>query len=224
MKRIEKNSRKSVKVLLIMLLCAVFLFRDGKTEVQAAGKPMAETEMTIDYNPLEPGKCWNVLQEELKKTDKVTSLKSSNSKVARISKFYYGKQMYIMVEPRKAGKATVSFKLKRGNKTYSYKIKVTVYNYQSPCKTFKIGQKSYTSSFKQLDTVYINKKVSGKLNIKPVAGWEISTIDVFNSADGGNNKMLKPTSKVTVGKNRVLQVMFYQKKTGLYRSLFIRYM
>jgi len=138
----------------------------------------------------------------------VTSLKSSNKKVATVKKMVNPEMpdaVIIRVTPKKAGKTKVSFKFKHDNKTYKFKMNVVVKKYENPFKSLKVGTLSLA---KYLDlanhTEAINAHVplkkalsKKKLNFTLKSGWKLQNL-ALNHA--GTWKMIKNGQKITIKK------------------------
>lgn len=137
---------------------------------------------------------WGVSSTSLNKQylvyspNKVSSLKSSNSKVVKVSKVNTsgGSGASIYLTAQKAGTATVSFKT--GGRTY--KVKVTVVNYKNPVSSIVVGDtKIAGSKFNNAATYslkyskFADKKVKVTVNLKK--GWSIEESEYAKvSSDG----------------------------------------
>lgn len=104
---------------------------------------------------------------------KVSSLKSSRSKVASAAIETYDGISYIVVTPKKKGKTTVSFKYTWKKKTKKYRFVFTVVPYENPLRSLKIGKKGYAYKFRKNSYYALKGKVSGKLKLKAAKGWKI---------------------------------------------------
>ncbi len=155
------------------------------------------------------------------------SATSSNSKIAKVDagvektydKKYYA---YCYFVPKKEGTTNITIKVTVGKKTYTYKTKLSCYNWTAPFSSFKIGSTDYLStikankSYKFLTSSYgkeiasfkkVKAKLTGKLAIKLKSGYKIKKISVFTNDGKGhydsktiknNSKLPKYTSSITV--------------------------
>lgn len=151
---------------------------------------------------------------------KITGLKSSNKKVIAVSSKYSNGATSIYINVKKAGKATVSFKAKVGNKTYNYKCKFVVTNYANPLKSIKIGKVNYTSKFSKRGHLYLpgKKNISGKLVIKPKKDWKITDLFTYSTITG-KIKKIKNNKNVSLKKNQALHIGLKNRKTGKTTSI-----
>lgn len=128
-----------------------------------------------------------------KKLDKKSKVKVSVSKKSVVKYIARdGKELYF--KAKKAGKATLKIKVKKGSRTKTYKVKLKVIAYKNPVKRFTINGVDITSQFNK-DT-YIDYKLDAKtatLNVVPASGWKITKM-VMSSIDEGYNEITKPVS------------------------------
>ena len=143
-----------------------------------------------------------------------SSFKTKGSAAAKID-FNYSKNektYYINIQPKKPGKALVSFKYKWKGKTKKYTFIIQIRKYVNPVKTFKVGSENYAAAFKKDFKKYINKKISGKVNVKAKKGWTLTSLS-FSS--GGDYKDIKNGTKVTLKKNTMLLAHFADKNDNV---------
>ncbi len=178
--------------------------------VVASAKPSVPSTITLYANPSgESGT--SIYIGNLKKDSKITSVKSSDKKiVAPTSKTFYSYSSvyfdsndkysdysgYIYTSVKKAGTATVSFKVDGT----SYKTKVVVKKYTNPAKSFKISGTEIASKFNKLRYVDTGKKPSktvknAKFTVKAKSGWKVTNLNVYDgtsyhSASIGNSNGL----------------------------------
>ncbi|MDO5539204.1 MAG: hypothetical protein Q4F83_03915 [Eubacteriales bacterium] len=151
----------------------------------------------------------------------VKNLKSSNKKVVTVGKpsvSSYVKSLSIPLTFKKAGSAYISFDLKIGKKTYSYKKKVSAVKYTNPMKSFKIGKTEFASRYKKYaGPVILNKALSGKLKIVPNKNWKIIFMDKMTLGEGSSK--VKNNTKIVLKRPSVLTVVLQNKKTGAVSSI-----
>jgi uncharacterized protein YjdB len=133
-------------------------------------------------------------------TDPDVTWKSSNPKVATVSKFEYQGTMYVAVAPKSPGKTDVTFRVKHNGKTIKAKVAVTILKYVNPFKALKIGSKSIVSLFKKTNMAHATKALKGKITYKLKKGWKLHTISCYNAKDGSNYKNLDPKKSNTIKK------------------------
>lgn len=141
--------------------------------------------------------------------DKLTikNMKSSNKSVVTASAVKEGTLTYIDFKIKKAGSSVLTFKVKIGNKTFSYKTKVNVRKYTNPLKTCKIGSRNFIPTFNMYNSCEVGKKMSGKFKLALKSGWKLVSIQTYNSETGGNFKSyIKVPSKITLKKNELLKI------------------
>lgn len=138
----------------------------------------------------------------------VKDVKSSNTKVAGVkidvNGDNYGKVLVIM--PKKAGTAKISFKLKINGTWKAYTMKIKTFKYQNPFSSIKIGNSKYTSKFNKTNSVKVSaKQLSGKLSYKLKKGYKINNIMIVDDNSGQVIKNgVKNNSKITVKKGDLL--------------------
>lgn len=142
----------------------------------------------------------NINLRGVKKLSAITKLKSSNPKVATVSKFEYQGTMYVAVAPKSPGKTDVTFRVKHNGKTIKAKVAVTILKYVNPFKALKIGSKSIASLFKKTNMAHATKALKGKITYKLKKGWKLHTISCYNAKDGSNFKILDPKKSNTIKK------------------------
>ena len=167
--------KTTVKAILLGFALGILLALPG----YAASFPTIPTTITgyegkqyyATYNREDPPGTWKAQYREQGRYANITgfqikSIKTTNSKVAsvKVNDQPGYKQLAILL--KKAGKATVSFKLTDGTQTRSYKIQVTLRSYQNPFKTLTIGGKSYASKFKKYTRYDAGKNLKGTLKFK----------------------------------------------------------
>ncbi len=151
--------------------------------------------------------------------DDLVSFKISN-KIGKlsVSKTKRNGWIALYLKPKKTGKTTVTLKFKdpETGETHTNKMKVTVYNYKNPFKSFKIGKKNYASKFKKRQTVEKVGPASGKLKIKLKKGWKIKSIlhqdmssTVLRSTKVKNKQFIDLTSKAYI------TIILKNKKYGI---------
>ena len=141
MKKIRK-----IRMTLMMFAFMFGLMNVGALRAQAASPSV---DKSVTYNiykdgPNSPRKL--VLVRNAVQNAKITNLKSSNSKVAKVTLNKWPNGYYsISLDIRKAGVTNISFQY--NGKTL--KQKVTVVQYKNPCQSFKIGKKDYKKYFQK---------------------------------------------------------------------------
>lgn len=160
---------------------------------------------------------------------KITSVKSSNSKVVSVKKYKDLEYVEYRIFAKNKGKSTLTVKatLPDGTKK-TYKKKVTVKAYPKMIKSFKLNGKAIKVNKNKNGFIYRNenfKKTSAKITIVPAKGWKISrAYGYIYKADSWRSKKLKINKKMVTGKKSIsfakkyheldVHVQFENKKTG----------
>jgi len=142
------------------------------------------------------------------KSATVKSVKSSNKKVIKVSKYYYyddknKKHTGYELLYKKAGKAKITVKYKTpSGKVKTAKKTITVKPYPNPIKSLKVNGKKVSTKKNQY---FYDKKYKGtkaKIKVKLNKGWKIKSayIDVYNNKTGKEIKGAK--TKVKKGKKK----------------------
>ena len=208
--------KKLTKILSMLLVFAMVMCLVPPVEASAASrKPWFPKELALDYydkNQSQNMTDWVFGNDST--NYKITELKSSDKNVLTVFKLYSGyTSLYMRV--RKPGKATITFKVKVGNKTYSYKCKVTVHDYENPFKSLKIGKTNYASEFSYMDYYSLKgrKNLKGKLAITTNKNWKIERIEIYDNTSP-SSKRVKNKKVITLKKGQTLWVTCRNKKTN----------
>lgn len=199
MKKIRK-----IRMTLMMFAFMFGLMNVGALRAQAASPSV---DKSVTYNiykdgPNSPRKL--VLVRNAVQNAKITNLKSSNSKVAKVTLNKWPNGYYsISLDIRKAGVTNISFQY--NGKTL--KQKVTVVQYKNPCQSFKIGKKDYKKYFQKSGNYQFcsqKKDLTGTISIKPKKGWKLKKLELWHVSSSSmgrgvtSTKKIKNNSKVTV--------------------------
>lgn len=218
---------KKIKNLVIALFLAfTFIVADlavAPATAQAAGTPKFAKSITmLKGNQIGYGIINSV------KSDQILNLKCSNTNVATVKKAKKFIDDYtINIEAKKQGTATVSFTVKRKNgKKYSFKSKISVYNYTNPLNKCVVGKKDYKKQFdkKNTATVSSSSPQKGKINITAKKGYKIEAI-YYSEYGTGVQKKVKNGSTITLDSQHYLQIIYkdtrknYSYAVSLYGSL-----
>lgn len=151
---------------------------------------------------------------------KITKLKNSRPSVAKVS---VKNEKYLMVEPKKAGTAKVSFYF-AGKKLST---KITVQKWENPCKVFKIGNKDYAKNFiksEQFNSERHKKDITVKIKITPKKDWKLLRIERMTAYEPikkiKNNSKIKLSIKWT---GTGIYAYFKNIKTGVRERVYFGY-
>lgn len=138
---------------------------------------------------------------------KITSLTSSNTKVAKAVKYAgkyddpeygWGDSSEFLVKG--VGKTTITAVISCEGKTYTQTLKLTVKKWANPLKTLKIGSKSYKSKFAKNEKIFAKKNFNKKkLQVVAAKDWKIKSIRgyIMSGNFTENGLKLKNGSKIT---------------------------
>lgn len=139
-----------------------------------------------------------------------------SGKMKYITSFYYSL--------KKVGTATLSFDLKYNGKTYHYKKKIEVIDYENPFESLKVGETDYASQFDKKCYANLKKVSKQKLNIEVKEGWKITKMQIINtdkntfvSMFGKKGKKVKNGQKISVS-GKTLRISLKNKITGTYQA------
>ena len=204
----EQKKRIGKKWLSLLTLSLLLSILFGMNACAAKAPKFGKTAMLFSGKSVSFGVMDSV------KTDKILKLKSSNPKVVAVKKeFYYGEHNINLIA-KKAGTATVSFTVKRKNgKTYSFKTKVKVYNYESPVSKFSIGTNDYTKLFNKeyINWVKADPVIKGKLNITMKKGFKLTGLCLVEGGTG-KEKKIKNGSKITLDATHYIRAEYKNTK------------
>ena len=136
---------------------------------------------------------------------KVTSVKSSNSKVIKVRKNKYDGDTWFSADFKKVGKSTLTIKYKKPDGSSStMKKTITVKKYPNQIKSLKVnGKKVKISENKYGFYVEKCKKTSVKVKVSLKKGWKVDeyvTASACNSKNGKEKEIKIKASNITKGK------------------------
>lgn len=144
-----------------------------------------------------------------------SNVKSSDERVATA----YAADSGIRIFTNKAGKAKITYKTNGKKASFNVVVKKWV----NPMKSFKVGSSEYAKGFKSDWAYFYNstrKLLTGKVSIKPAAGWELTSLVTHKKTELGDfpqpyGEDLELSNGAKV-KNRVwILAYFKNSKTGL---------
>ena len=199
---------KKVKNLAIVLFLAfTFIVADiavAPATAQAAGTLKFAKSITLMREEGSYGIMNSV------KSDKILNLKSSNTSVATVKKEPFDGNMYsITIKRKKQGTATISFTVQRKNgKKYSFKSKISVYNYTNPLSKCTFGKTDYRKTFDKENNHFISlgdTAKKGKINVDMKKGYKLEGL-YFCEFGTGARKKIKNGSTITLDSLHYLEI------------------
>ncbi len=213
--------KKAKKVIAMMAMVTVIISCFPALQVGAAAPQIYDTQIFMYQGEI--SETYLYIQNPTK-TGKITGLKNSNPKVAKVSVY---QKNQLKVRPKSKGTTKISFKY-AGKKLSA---KITVVNWENPCAKFKIGKKDYAEYFERTDQYILsgqkkNRKV--KIDISPASGWKLLKIERSGVNKSGGMVMLKTKNhsniKLSVKDGGMaVYAHFKNKKTGEKRVLMFWY-
>ena len=207
----------SMALVFVMVMCLV-----PPVEATAASRPHYPYAHNERYYPNK--KSANTIPYAFgsyKVNYKVTGIKSTNKKVATMTKTYKNNFTYLNLELKKEGSTTITFNVNIAGRTEKYTTRVTVKKYSPPLKTLKIGKTNFSSKIKNVEHYNIGgKTIKGKLNIKLNKNWEIISVNFTNAQ--GKMKGIKSNANITMKEKCYLFVNCRNKKTGVRETVMLR--
>ena len=194
----------------IVLLASVFMLAICSGTALAAGDINLDSTKsgctyTVIYYPDKADAGMDVWNMYSGKHKAVTSVKSSNKKVATV-KLDQGKKSFSLTV-KKAGKTKITYKYK-GKK---FAIVFKAVKYRNPVASLKVGKKQYASAFSKRPISDLGLS-GGKLVVKAASGW------TFMSAVAGDFRT-GATMRIGNGKKvsadaDYIDIAMKHKKTG----------
>ena len=213
--------KKAVKRLLVLFLALTFIVTDlavAPVTAQAAGTLKFHKSIAL----MKGDEIGHVIRNSVR-SDKVLGLKSSNTSVVSVKKMPFRDDYTITLKAKKTGTSIVSFKVKRKNgKTYSFKSKVTVYNYTNPLNVCKFGRKDYKKSFDKKTMVPVAKGYSRKAKVCITAKKGYKIVAIYYSEHGtGRQRKIKNGSTVTLDGEHYLQILYKNTSKNYVSSVYL---
>ena len=214
------------KISIVTILLAAFLLLASSTVVQAAVNPLAKMPRKDSgvANTAITGKGWNFMTPEYSSKVKI-QVKSYNPKVATIKghtaqnssniKYYAGYEIFC-VSP---GTAKLKVIVTVNSKSYTKICNYTVYKWENPFKTLKIGSKNYLPKFNKSGYYVSQKDISGQ-----VFSFKINPNYTFVGASCLKNNpfssvQLKPGNNVLPKNAYSVSVRVESKKNGHFYTI-----
>ncbi len=218
----KKNVIVSWVLIAVMAVTSFAITGFAGADVSAASVNPIPKTLSVLYYPKDKDMNEHFIAWADEWTIKMSSVKSSKSKVAVLKKEKAENIAHYYIKIKKPGKTTITFKAKaKGSKKYVKKtIKVKAPNkYVRPVASLKIGKKNYASKFTKYDSFGSTKPLKGKVNIKAKKGWKVKSIRYWNS-DTNKEKKIKNKSKVNID-NGFLVITFKKNGKKFYESLIL---
>lgn len=201
------------KMSIVTILCAAFLLLASSTVVQAAVNPLAKMPKKASgvANTAITGTGWDFMTPQYSSKVKI-KVKSDNPKVATVkgyveqdvfTKKYYAGYEIACVSP---GTAKIKVTVTVNKKSYTKVCNYTVYKWENPFKTLKIGSKNYLSKFNKSGSLSLKQDISGKtFNFKlnsdftfVSANYQAKGVWSDTSLKPGKNKLPENTYKISI--------------------------
>jgi hypothetical protein len=201
--RIKKQLRT---MLCALLACLIAFVAVPEVPVEAATAVKAPTCVKTMTSYFVNTSCYTKLAEysqyiyikNLASNAKITNIKSSNKKVyvTSLNKDKYRKvnALYMELDKIKANEKTkITCTVKQNNKSYNLTCTVTFKAAPTPFKTFQLGKKNYTSSFKGKQYLSVKSSTAkAKLTITAASGYKIDSITLtYLTSKGQTTKKVK---------------------------------
>ena len=195
---------KKVKNLVIALFLAfTFIVADlaaAPVTAQAAGTlKFAKSITLMRENGTDGTMAYGIINSV--KSDKILNLKSSNTNVAVVKSMQFRDDHSIVITGNKQGSTTVSFTVQRKNgKKYSFKSKVSVFNYTNPLSKCTFGKTDYRKQFDKKNSCFVsvgNTAKKGKININVKKGYKLEGLYLYEYGTGARKK-IKNGSTITL--------------------------
>ncbi len=201
----EKHLSKGVFGVLALLMAVTLFVINPVSVVAADDAPGFYDKYSSSWYTGEKNSTWCAIKN-IQKTDKVTSVKSSNPKVVAAKKITFNEGVPgIQITPKKVGSSKVTIKIKRNGKTYTSTRTDYVLKYTNPFKSVKVGNKEYVKSFDKTHSPNIAFRGSKKVSVKTKSDWKVRSIWTYNNKDGKiksykNNKTVntKNTTQLSI--------------------------
>ena len=199
-----------------LILALVTLSGVFRVPVAAASSKTNLVSQEAAYHVLELTKTVSPYAIMLDQGAKVSSLKSSRSRVASAGIETYDNISYIVVKPKRKGRTVVSFKYTYKKKTKKYRFTFRVVPYENPLRSLKIGSKGYAAKFRRNSYYALNGKVKGKVTVKAAKGWKVVDLAV---EENGTFKSFAAGKKIRLKRGQALYITCYNGKR--YTSLIL---
>lgn len=203
---------KKVKNLVIVLFLAfTFIVADlvaAPVTAQAAGTlKFAKSITLMRENGTDGTETYGIMNSV--KSDKILNLKSSNKSVATVKNVQFRGDHSIVIKGNKQGTTTVSFTVQRKNgKKYSFKSKVSVFNYTNPLSKCTFGKTDYRKTFDKENNHFISlgdTAKKGKINVDMKKGYKLEGL-YFCEFGTGARKKIKNGSTITLDSLHYLEI------------------
>ncbi len=217
------------KISIVTILLTTFLLLVSSTVVQAAVNPLAKmpTKSSGVANTAITGTGWDYITPQYSSKVKI-QVKSYNPKIATVkgyttqhmlTKKYYAGYEVSCVSP---GTTKIKVTVTVNSKSYTKICNYTVYKWENPFKTLKIGSKNYLPKFNKSGYLVSKRDISGQsfsFKINPnftFVGASCLAKNVFS------NILLKPGKNILPKDTYSVSVRVESKKNGHFYTINIR--
>lgn len=148
---------------------------------------------------------------------KIKSVTISDKKIAEVSARTAG----IAIKVKKAGTATIKFKVKYGSKIKQFSTKLRVYKYTNPIKSYVIGGLELKPKYKNAMScnLRISKDMNVKFDVKAKSGWKITSFTYHCNGKVTRYTTNAPIIKLQKVNGSSVQINFTNNKTGLVENI-----
>lgn len=209
----------------IGLLVGLFFILLSATAVQAATNPLAQMPKKSSYviNAAATGKGCDFFTPQYASKVKI-SVKSYNPGVVTVEGYSFKGQNgknFVGYEttPVAPGSAKIKVKVTVGSKSYTKTCNYTVYKWENPFKTFKVGTKNLRSNLNEAGSALLPmNSLKGKFTYKLKSGYTMESI--FCYAKSGDQYMtardIKSGKTLPKGTYRILMQIKSKKNNEYY--------
>ena len=217
--------KKYFKKLTAILVVLVMLLASVPVSAQTT-RPVCQKATTLHYQINEGGT--KVVMESLyignlSSSAVVTGVTSSNKNFQAKNSSLSSNAIWVGQKSnhniKDGEKTTISFKVKQNGKTYKLSSRITFKKFDQVFKSFKIGNKDYSSAFAGYWGT--KTKIAGKtakIQVTPASGYKIDKITAYYWHGGENyeDKKIRNGSKISTKDLMYIYVYYHPNKKAAY--------
>ena len=217
--------KKYFKKLTAILVVLVMLLASVPASAQTT-RPVCQKATTLHYQINEGGTkvvIESLYIGNLSSSAAVTGITSSNKNFQAKKSGLASNAIWISQKSnhniKDGEKTTINFKVKQNGKTYKLSSKITFKKFDQVFKSFKIGNKDYSSAFAGYWGT--KTKIAGKtakIQVTPASGYKIDKITAYYWHGGENyeDKKIRNGSKISTKDLMYIYVYYHPTKKAAY--------
>lgn len=212
--------RKRKNALITVLAVIVAIFAMSVSVFAAQKDPLSQMpkKTSTVFRSAATGMGCDYFTPEYTTKIKITA-KSYNTKVVTVKTYAFSRNGKCSAgyetTPKGPGTTKIKITVKVGSKSYTRTCSYTVYKWENPLKTLKVGSKVYTAKLNKTGTAVLPKNsLNGKFTYKLNSNYKLESIYCYTKNGVVTN--VKNGKNLPKGTNRIMMRMKSRKNNNFY--------